>query len=403
MRQIRFRSLLIISLFLLVQSGMGQTDSLNISWDRNPTEDSVAYYILFRAESNDDTSFSSNEYDSILTVPQTSPSVARVAAVDHSHPILSGFFISYKVVAVDEQGLQSDFSDQEGVGIPQINWIRTVLDSGQTASVPLTEFLQDLDDPVSQLDLVSTQATNIQVVRSSNNLNITPNPISYSGPASFVLTATDPEGFWDRKVINLSIVASGSPNERPKAENDQVTTRQGIAEIINPLINDSDPDGDPIILSTTFPVLPQHGTLESLGDSILRYTPDDDYQGLDNFDYQISDGRGASDTATVSITVLAVETIGENTIAFPNPVKVSDGQTTIVFEPIPADAQELWLISPALGNIVYKKIFSGAPPSRLELSLLDDDLKKLSSGFYIYLIKGKGDKKLESGKIAIIR
>jgi hypothetical protein len=136
---------------------------------------------------------------------------------------------------------------------------------------------------------------------------------------------------------------------------------------------------------------------------LVRYTPETDYIGQDNFDYQISDGRGGRDTATVSVTVRAVEISGENTIAFPNPVKISDGQTLLVFEPIPAEAQELWIVSPALGNIVYKKVFDGTPPSRLELSLLENDLKDLASGFYIYLIKGKGDKKLKSGKIAIIR
>jgi Bacterial Ig domain len=185
--------------------------------------------------------------------------------------------------------------------------------------------------------------------------------------------------------------------------NDTVSTTQNVPVDINPLVNDWDPDGDPISVVEPFPVLPRHGTAEFLNGSSVRYTPDIDYTGQDNFDYQISDGRGGRDTAAVSITVIAGEVLEENTIAFPNPIKVSDGQTIIVFEPIPANAQELWLISPALGNIVYKKSFSGAPPSRLELSLLDNDLKDLASGLYIYLIKGDGDKKLKSGKIAIIR
>ncbi len=396
------RYLFFIILLLLLQTAFAQTDSLNISWDRNPPEDSVAYYILYRALSNSDTNFTLNQYVSIRNVPQTLPGINRVATVDHTQEIRPGYFISYRVVAVDSEGLRSDFSDPEGVGLPQINWTRTVIDSGRTTTVPLSEFLKDLDDPVLQLIIDIPQTTNLQVTRIGNNLTIAPNPITYKGSASFVITATDPEGFWDRRVVNLNVVPTGAPNRSPIAQNDQVTTRKETAVIFNPLINDTDPDGDPVLISLPFPVLPQHGSVEYLGDSLLRYTPEAEYVGQDYFDYQISDGRGGRDTARVNVTIQSAEVEGENTIAFPNPLKISSGQTVLVIEPISAEAQELWLISPS-GNLVYKKSFEGTPPRRLELSFADANLKNIASGYYIYLIKGKGDKKLTSGKLAIIR
>lgn len=396
------RFFFIIFILLFLQFAFAQTDSLNISWDRNPTEDSVAYYILYRALSSTDTNFTINQYVSIQDVPQTAPGIERVATVDHTQEIRAGYFISYRVIAVDSEGLRSDYSDPEGVGIPQINWTLTVIDSGRTTTVSLSEFLKDLDDPVSELIVDIPQTTNLQVTRIGNNLTITPNPITYRGLAGFVVTVTDPEGFWDRKVVNLNVVSPGSPNQSPLAQNDQLTTRKGTAAIFNPLINDTDPDGDPILINLPFPILPQHGSVEYLGDSLLRYVPEAEYEGQDFFDYQISDGRGERDTARVHINILPAEVEGENTIAFPNPLRISNGQNVLVIEPISSEAQEFWLISPS-GNLVYKHLFDGTVSPRLELSFENAELRKLASGLYIYLIKGKGDKKLKSGKVAIIR
>ncbi|OGB60998.1 MAG: hypothetical protein A2Y94_00490 [Caldithrix sp. RBG_13_44_9] len=360
---------------------------------------------MFRARtSNPDTNIAAGNYQPIGIVTQTPEGVQRVDTVDYSEFIKPGYFISYKVVAVDFQGLQSEISDPEGEGIPDVRWGVNRISSDIDTIVSYPDFLWDHESSPSELAerLDISVPLNIEIEKNPTGIRLIPNPLNFIGQASFVLTVRDSIEFWDCDTIIIYIVNQDT-NLNPIAVDNQITTYQNQAVIFNPLINDSDPDGDSIFVVEPFPLLPQHGTVELLNGSSIRYTPDIDYIGQDNFDYQVRDARGGRDTATVNVTVLPVETVGENTIAFPNPVKVSEGQTTVVFEPIPADAQELWLISPALGNIVYKKVFNGAPPSRLELSLLDDDLKDLSSGLYIYLIKGDGDKKLKSGKIAIIR
>ena len=40
--------------------------------------------------------------------------------------------------------------------------------------------------------------------------------------------------------------------------------------------------------------------------NLLNYTPDVDFNGQDIFNYTISDGQGGFDTATVSVTVSAI-------------------------------------------------------------------------------------------------
>jgi VCBS repeat-containing protein len=94
------------------------------------------------------------------------------------------------------------------------------------------------------------------------------------------------------------------PNRDPVAVDDAYTVALNatlIATAPGVLGNDSDPDGDPLTVSAH--TNPAHGTLTINADGSLAYTPDAAFCGPDSFTYTVSDGRGGSDTATVSITV----------------------------------------------------------------------------------------------------
>jgi hypothetical protein len=104
---------------------------------------------------------------------------------------------------------------------------------------------------------------------------------------------------------NLSISAdrtftTGVANVAPIAQGDVVTTAQSSPVTINVLANDSDANGD--VLSITSFTQPSHGSVALVSGS-LRYSPTNGYTGADAFTYTISDGRGGTATATVSITV----------------------------------------------------------------------------------------------------
>jgi len=67
------------------------------------------------------------------------------------------------------------------------------------------------------------------------------------------------------------------------------------------LMNDSDPDGDPIsIVSATRPML---GDVW-VGNTIIKYTPPEGYCGTDSFTYRIEDDKGGEDMASVTVTVI---------------------------------------------------------------------------------------------------
>jgi VCBS repeat-containing protein len=69
------------------------------------------------------------------------------------------------------------------------------------------------------------------------------------------------------------------------------------------LLNDSDPDGDPLSLDITPVVGPSQGTVTLNVDGTFTYVPNANFYGADAFTYQILDGSGGSAQATVMITV----------------------------------------------------------------------------------------------------
>ena len=93
-------------------------------------------------------------------------------------------------------------------------------------------------------------------------------------------------------------------NPAPTAVNDTATAAEDTPANINVLGNDIDPDGDTL----TVVGIPTagNGTVTVNPDGTIRYTPNADFNGVDTIAYQISDGNGGFSTATVSVTVTAV-------------------------------------------------------------------------------------------------
>jgi hypothetical protein len=89
-------------------------------------------------------------------------------------------------------------------------------------------------------------------------------------------------------------------NRPPVAVNDTATVVQGASVGIPVLVNDSDPDGDP--LTVTAVTQGSRGTVVINADNTVTYTTGPTC-GADTFTYTISDGRGGTSSATVSVTI----------------------------------------------------------------------------------------------------
>jgi hypothetical protein len=195
--------------FLASQFCFSQTDSLKISWDRNSEED-IVYYVLYRAVAQD-TNLTIFDYDSIMKINQPQPGISRVGTVDRDNSaILPGNFLSYVVVAIDTGGLRSIYSDPDDAGIPKINWTVNQISSGGTTNIPLSSFLFDPDDDISQLLDSIWNSVNIEVSRNGNLLSLTPDTSATTDSASFILRFSDLEGYWDIDTIEIELVISAN-------------------------------------------------------------------------------------------------------------------------------------------------------------------------------------------------
>jgi VCBS repeat-containing protein len=124
--------------------------------------------------------------------------------------------------------------------------------------------------------------------------------LSYIGPDSFTYRAND--GIDNSNLATVSLTITGT-NTSPVALDDASTTPEDNSVTVNILANDTDADGDPLNISGV--TQPANGTAIIQGASVL-YTPDLNYFGSDGFSYTISDGRGGTATANVSIDVTPV-------------------------------------------------------------------------------------------------
>src|SRR5262245_61202450 len=93
-------------------------------------------------------------------------------------------------------------------------------------------------------------------------------------------------------------------NRMRDAKKQKVTAAEDTAKTFNVLTNDTDANGDALtVMSFTAPA---HGTLTDNGDGSFTYTPDENFNGSDSFTYRITDRKGGTATATVQVTVTAV-------------------------------------------------------------------------------------------------
>ncbi len=90
----------------------------------------------------------------------------------------------------------------------------------------------------------------------------------------------------------------------PDAVDDSAGTNEDTPVAIPVLSNDSDRDGDTLIVTATGPAA--HGSVSIQADGTVLYSPTPNYNGSDSFTYTIDDRHGGSDTATVTISIAAV-------------------------------------------------------------------------------------------------
>jgi VCBS repeat-containing protein len=149
----------------------------------------------------------------------------------------------------------------------------------------------------------------------------------WHGTATFTYEASSSAG---GSVQATATIVVQPLNDMPVAVNDSFNVMLDTELASSVLDNDSDIDGD--ALTANLLLGPSHGTLTLNSDGTFSYTPDEGYNGGDQFYYQLSDGMANSNVALVSLTV---GPIAEN--QFPasaeDSYSVQSGQTLNVATP----------------------------------------------------------------------
>jgi hypothetical protein len=147
-------------------------------------------------------------------------------------------------------------------------------------------------------------------------------PLDFHGEDTFEFTVTDGALTSDPASVTLTVTAE---NDAPVADAASATTDEDTATTVS--LSGSDLDGDAVTVLlwdgaaavSTDVVTTQGGTVSvgatSGAVALATYTPPPDYNGVDSFDYVVSDDQTLSAQVTVALTVSAVNDAPEATPA----------------------------------------------------------------------------------------
>ncbi len=132
-----------------------------------------------------------------------------------------------------------------------------------------------------------------------NVVRYTPNA-GQSGPDAFSYSVTDANGGNATGSVSITITTATS-NTAPLAVPDIVSTAIGLTSVHDVLANDTDADGDPLLLSIVTP--PNNGTASVLPDLRIQYVHTGATTSVDVLEYQIDDGQGGTAHAFVALVI----------------------------------------------------------------------------------------------------
>jgi len=197
-------------------------------------------------------------------------------------------------------------------------------------AVPFDPRINDLDLDGYPIAIVTADKPphGTTVVNAGLTITYTPDP-GYFGADSFLYTITDGHNGTASAVV--SVIVQSSTNHLPVAVNDEFSISDRATAVVDginllrPLNNDYDADGDVLNITTTSS--PLHGTATIVGANVIQYQPQVGFSGADSFTYTISDNHGPASTSTATIKVTSSNT---NPIAAQDNVRTSRGVAVTV-------------------------------------------------------------------------
>jgi VCBS repeat-containing protein len=160
----------------------------------------------------------------------------------------------------------------------------------------------DVDGDALSAVLATAPAHGTVSLNTNGSFTYTPTA-GYIGSDGFTYKAND--GAANSNIATVAITVAA--NHAPVATNDSYSTNEDNPLTVSApgvLTNDTDADGN--TLTANLVTGPAHGSLTLNANGSFTYTPSANYNGTDSFTYRANDGALNSNTATVSITINAV-------------------------------------------------------------------------------------------------
>lgn len=183
----------------------------------------------------------------------------------------------------------------------------TLVDTPVSGNVLTNDSDPDGDNLTVNTTPVSGPSNGTVTLNPNGTYTYTPNP-GFVGEDTFIYSVCD-DGIpplCDQAVVTISVIPVTNDNDPPVANPDAYVTQVGVPVGGNILVNDDDPDGDNIILTTTPLTGPSNGTVTIAANGTIVYTPNPGFTGEDSFTYNICDDGTPvlCDNTTVTIIVL---------------------------------------------------------------------------------------------------
>lgn len=204
--------------------------------------------------------------------------------------------------SIDGQALFGDQGGQFENGFEKLALLDTdgnqLLEEGELARLKL--WVDDGDGILKASELDTLQQYGFFSI--STRMNLTSDGLmrswAYTDDDMRIMT----EDVWFAQADGPLDPAPNPDNLLPDADPDVFEGKKDTAITGNVLLNDSDADGNRLLVSRSSEAV--HGTITMADNGSFSYQPNDGFVGVDYFQYEVSDGNGGTDTAVVMLTVL---------------------------------------------------------------------------------------------------